>query len=84
MLISALLNSPSQGFYGPSTPDLLAGNPYESASMGTDFSRNAATPSIDYLSIHSYPDQWMKSADGASNSWLTNANGLQALTLPRS
>ena len=48
-----------EGFYGPSTPELLELNPDESSGMsGTDFIRNHQAPGIDMASVHIYPDTW--------------------------
>ncbi|GIL85341.1 hypothetical protein Vretifemale_13826 [Volvox reticuliferus] len=48
-----------EGFFGPSTPELMAHNPYESAARhGADFAAIFAHPSLDFASIHLYPDQW--------------------------
>jgi mannan endo-1,4-beta-mannosidase len=57
-----LLGIGSEGFFGASTPELLGSNPYSRASAGTDFSRNAAAPGIDFAVAHAYPDQWMPSS----------------------
>ena len=58
-----LLTIGSEGFFGASTPELLASNPYDGASAGTDFSRNNQAPGIDFAVAHAYPDQWMPSSD---------------------
>eukprot|EP00879_Flechtneria_rotunda_P011999 GHRR01012532.1.p1 GENE.GHRR01012532.1~~GHRR01012532.1.p1 ORF type:complete len:342 (+),score=76.98 GHRR01012532.1:359-1384(+) len=46
-----------EGFFGPSTPDLLAANPYNSQD-GVDFVKINSSPHIDFASIHMYGDQW--------------------------
>ncbi|KAJ4975222.1 hypothetical protein NE237_000328 [Protea cynaroides] len=48
-----------EGFYGPTSPGKLSANPAEWAgAMGTDFIRNFKTPTIDFASVHVYPDHW--------------------------
>lgn len=46
------------GFFGPSTPALVAVNPFSSVTGG-DFVRNHALPAVDFATIHSYADQWL-------------------------
>lgn len=54
-----LLTIGLEGFYGPTTPERLSMNPSEWAgSLGTDFIQNSKIPSLDFASIHIYPDQW--------------------------
>ncbi|MEW5298790.1 MAG: hypothetical protein WDW36_001873 [Sanguina aurantia] len=49
----------SEGFFGPSTPDMLQHNPGSWADeMGQDFVLNNAVPTIDFSTIHIWPDQW--------------------------
>ncbi|EFJ50520.1 hypothetical protein VOLCADRAFT_58383, partial [Volvox carteri f. nagariensis] len=55
-----LITAGLEGFFGASTPGLMAVNPYESASdHGSDFAAVFAHPSLDLASIHLYPDQWL-------------------------
>ncbi|GLC59968.1 hypothetical protein PLESTB_001559100 [Pleodorina starrii] len=68
-----------EGFYGPSTPELRAHNPYESASRhGADFAAIFAHPSLDFACIHLYPDQWSPLDSSAEQlasfirSWITS------------
>ncbi|KAL5730384.1 mannan endo-1,4-beta-mannosidase [Ranunculus cassubicifolius] len=50
-----------EGFYGPQTPERLIVNPGEwSGKLGMDFIRNFQTPTVDFASVHTYPDQWFK------------------------
>ncbi|KAL3156379.1 hypothetical protein ABBQ38_000693 [Trebouxia sp. C0009 RCD-2024] len=53
----------SEGFLGSSTPDLLPDNPYDTMNQGCDFLRNHQSPSIDFATIHLWPDSWLKNAD---------------------
>ncbi|ONK70091.1 uncharacterized protein A4U43_C05F30140 [Asparagus officinalis] len=50
-----------EGFYGPrSPPEKLSLNPGEwFSTLGTDFIRNSKISTIDFTSVHIYPDQWM-------------------------
>ncbi|GAX85334.1 hypothetical protein CEUSTIGMA_g12751.t1 [Chlamydomonas eustigma] len=49
----------SEGFFGPSTPELLKYNPGSWASAtGQDFVLNNAAKSIDFATIHAWPDNW--------------------------
>ncbi|KAJ3684233.1 hypothetical protein LUZ61_013397 [Rhynchospora tenuis] len=53
-----------EGFYGPSTPELMELNPDNySGVVGTDFIRNHQAPSIDLASVHIYPDVWLSHSD---------------------
>ena len=49
-----------EGFYGPtSPPEKLKVNPSEWASkLGVDFIRNSNISTIDFASVHVYPDHW--------------------------
>lgn len=47
-----------EGFYGDSAPERKRFNPGGSYSAGTDFIGNNRIPTIDFATIHSYPDQW--------------------------
>ncbi|GBF97528.1 mannan endo-1,4-beta-mannosidase-like [Raphidocelis subcapitata] len=46
-----------EGFFGPSTPQLLDCNPYNQ-THGVDWVANCNTPNLDFVSIHLYADQW--------------------------
>ncbi|GLC65636.1 hypothetical protein PLESTF_000321400 [Pleodorina starrii] len=53
-----LITLGTEGFYGPSSPDMLSYNPFESASrLGADWV--ALGRSVDMVCIHLYPDSWM-------------------------
>ncbi|XP_058101029.1 mannan endo-1,4-beta-mannosidase 2-like [Magnolia sinica] len=55
-----LLTVGLEGFYGPTSPGKLSANPGEWASaVGTDFIRNNKISSIDFASVHVYPDHWI-------------------------
>ncbi|KOM50315.1 hypothetical protein LR48_Vigan08g114200 [Vigna angularis] len=48
-----------EGFYGPNDPKRLMVNPEDWASrLGSDFIRNSLISSIDFISVHIYPDHW--------------------------
>ncbi|KAK1388885.1 Mannan endo-1,4-beta-mannosidase [Heracleum sosnowskyi] len=54
-----LLTVGLEGFYGPKSPKRLTENPEIWASdLGTDFIRNSMIPTIDFASVHIYPDHW--------------------------
>ncbi|CAN6274310.1 unnamed protein product [Urochloa humidicola] len=53
-----------EGFYGESTPDRQRQFNPGGYGVGTDFISNNLISSIDFATIHSYPDQWLP---GASN-----------------
>ncbi|XP_077251051.1 mannan endo-1,4-beta-mannosidase 2-like isoform X1 [Tasmannia lanceolata] len=54
-----LLTLGLEGFYGPKSPEKLSVNPGEWASvLGSDFIRNSKTSTIDFTSVHIYPDHW--------------------------
>ncbi|KAF8411146.1 hypothetical protein HHK36_003689 [Tetracentron sinense] len=54
-----LLTVGLEGFYGPRSPKKLSVNPGEWAgSLGSDFIRNSKISSIDFASVHIYPDHW--------------------------
>ncbi|KAL6141286.1 hypothetical protein ACLB2K_059576 [Fragaria x ananassa] len=54
-----LLTVGLEGFYGPKDPKALTVNPERWASrLGSDFIRNSKIPSIDFASVHIYPDHW--------------------------
>uniref|UniRef100_A0A8R7VFC1 mannan endo-1,4-beta-mannosidase n=4 Tax=Triticum TaxID=4564 RepID=A0A8R7VFC1_TRIUA len=48
-----------EGFYGDSSPERKRFNPGGSYSAGTDFIGNNRIPTVDFATIHSYPDQWV-------------------------
>ncbi|KAM0897998.1 hypothetical protein ACQ4PT_022224 [Festuca glaucescens] len=49
-----------EGYYGPSTPELLPVNPDDySGRVGTDFIRNHQALGIDLASVHIYSDTWL-------------------------
>ncbi|GAB2234688.1 hypothetical protein Droror1_Dr00003950 [Drosera rotundifolia] len=50
-----------EGFYGPKSPKSNT-NPSASAyeaTLGTDFIRDSQFPTIDFASVHIYPDHWL-------------------------
>jgi mannan endo-1,4-beta-mannosidase len=54
-----LLEIGVEGYYGPSTPELLLINPDDySGHVGTDFIRNHQALGIDLASVHIYSDTW--------------------------
>ena len=55
-----LLTVGLEGFYGPtSPPEKLSVNPGEwYSTTGSDFIRNNKISTIDFASVHIYPDQW--------------------------
>lgn len=55
-----LLTVGLEGFYGPtSSPEKEDINPGKwYGKVGSDFLRNSRTPSIDFASVHIYPDHW--------------------------
>ncbi|XP_059660931.1 mannan endo-1,4-beta-mannosidase 2-like [Cornus florida] len=57
-----LLTLGLEGFYGPKNPKRLTVNPPEewASRLGSDFIRNNEISTIDFASIHIYPDQWLK------------------------
>nr|BAK05001.1 predicted protein [Hordeum vulgare subsp. vulgare] len=48
-----------EGFYGDTAPERRRFNPGGSYSAGTDFIGNNRIPTVDFATIHSYPDQWV-------------------------
>uniref|UniRef100_A0ACD5YUR5 Uncharacterized protein n=1 Tax=Avena sativa TaxID=4498 RepID=A0ACD5YUR5_AVESA len=46
-----------EGFYGESVPDRKKFNP--GYTVGTDFISNNRIPTVDFATIHSYPEQWV-------------------------
>ncbi|XP_059663159.1 mannan endo-1,4-beta-mannosidase 2-like [Cornus florida] len=54
-----LLTVGLEGFYGPESPKRLTINPGEwAATLGSDFIRNSNISTVDFASVHIYPDQW--------------------------
>ncbi|XP_022869478.1 mannan endo-1,4-beta-mannosidase 2-like [Olea europaea var. sylvestris] len=48
-----------EGFYGPKNSKRLSFNPeYWAADLGSDFTRNSMISTIDFASVHIYPDHW--------------------------
>ncbi|KAA6412341.1 MAG: mannan endo-1 [Trebouxia sp. A1-2] len=43
--------------------DLLPDNPYDTMNQGCDFLRNHQSPSIDFATIHLWPDSWLTNVD---------------------
>ncbi|KAK2414943.1 mannan endo-1,4-beta-mannosidase [Trifolium repens] len=53
-------SDPTEGFYGPSTPQRLQFNPNTYAQqVGTDFIRNHQVLGVDFASVHMYADSWV-------------------------
>ena len=50
-----------EGFYGESVPDRKQFNP--GYTVGTDFISNNRIPTVDFATIHSYPDQWVSGSN---------------------
>lgn len=54
-----LLTIGLEGFYGPKSPKRSTQNPeFWAADLGTDFIRNSMPSTIDFASVHIYPDHW--------------------------
>lgn len=51
-----LLEAGLEGFYGQSSPQSKTLNP--PGQFGTDFIANNRIPGIDFVTVHSYPDEW--------------------------
>lgn len=51
-----LLEAGLEGFYGQSSPQRKTLNP--PGQFGTDFIANNRIPGIDFVTVHSYPDEW--------------------------
>ncbi|CAK9152361.1 unnamed protein product [Ilex paraguariensis] len=69
-----LLEAGLEGFYGQTTPQRKSLNP--GFDIGTDFIANNRITGIDFATVHSYPDQWLTSANDQSqlsflNNWLS-------------
>ncbi|KAM7259490.1 hypothetical protein ACFE04_015231 [Oxalis oulophora] len=70
-----LLEIGLEGFYGQSSPQKIHNNP--NFQVGTDFIANNQIPGIDFVTVHSYPDQWLTNANEEAqisflNEWLSN------------
>ncbi|XP_075517030.1 mannan endo-1,4-beta-mannosidase 7-like [Primulina tabacum] len=66
-----LLEAGLEGFYGQSDSQKQQNIPY--FQVGTDFISNNQIPHIDFVTVHSYPDQWLTSeSDEAQLSFLSN------------
>ncbi|XP_068639061.1 mannan endo-1,4-beta-mannosidase 2-like [Aristolochia californica] len=49
-----------EGFYGSTSPEKLNVNPADWASvLGSDFIRNSKISTLDFASVHIYPDHWI-------------------------
>ncbi|KAJ0763908.1 putative mannan endo-1,4-beta-mannosidase [Helianthus annuus] len=56
-----LLTIGLEGFYGPNSPKKDTVNPeFWAADLGADFIRNSAPSTVDFASVHIYPDHWFK------------------------
>ncbi|CAA2986783.1 mannan endo-1,4-beta-mannosidase 2-like [Olea europaea var. sylvestris] len=54
-----LLTVGLEGFYGPKNSKRLSFNPeFWAADLGSDFTRNSMISTIDFASVHIYPDHW--------------------------
>ncbi|XP_009757173.1 mannan endo-1,4-beta-mannosidase 2 [Nicotiana tabacum] len=54
-----LLTVGLEGFYGRKSPKRSTGNPeFWAADLGSDFIRNSMLSTIDFASVHIYPDHW--------------------------
>ncbi|KAG7535792.1 Glycoside hydrolase family 5 [Arabidopsis thaliana x Arabidopsis arenosa] len=68
-----LLEAGLEGFYGQSSPQSKTLNP--PGQFGTDFIANNRIPGIDFVTVHSYPDEWFPDSSEQSqmdflNKWL--------------
>ncbi|KAI7994945.1 Mannan endo-1,4-beta-mannosidase 2 [Camellia lanceoleosa] len=54
-----------EGFYGPKSPKRLTVNPAGiwANNLGSDFNRNSKILTIDFASLHIYPDHWFHDQD---------------------
>ena len=55
-----MLTTGSEGFYGPSTPELVVDNPSGDNGTGNDFVAHHRLKDIDFATIHVWPDQWLQ------------------------
>ncbi|CAA2987578.1 mannan endo-1,4-beta-mannosidase 2-like [Olea europaea subsp. europaea] len=59
-----LLTVGLEGFYGPKSPKRLTVNPeFWAADLGSDFIRNSKISTVDFASVHIYPDHWSHNQD---------------------
>ncbi|XAR68016.1 Mannan endo-1,4-beta-mannosidase [Bertholletia excelsa] len=59
-----LLTVGLEGYYGPRSSKRLTVNPGPwAANIGTDFIRNSNLSTIDFASVHIYPDHWFTDQD---------------------
>ncbi|XP_022862509.1 mannan endo-1,4-beta-mannosidase 2-like isoform X2 [Olea europaea var. sylvestris] len=59
-----LLTVGLEGFYGPKSPKRLTVNTeFWAADLGSDFIRNSKISTIDFASVHIYPDHWSHTPD---------------------
>jgi mannan endo-1,4-beta-mannosidase len=62
-----LLEAGLEGFYGLSPPASRSSvNPSGQDKMGTDFVANNQVPGIDFATVHSYADRWLRDSDAQS------------------
>ncbi|XP_010484638.1 PREDICTED: mannan endo-1,4-beta-mannosidase 7-like [Camelina sativa] len=61
-----LLEAGLEGFYGQSSPQSTTLNP--PGQFGTDFIANNRIPGIDFVTVHSYPDEWFTDASASEQS----------------
>ncbi|XP_047314845.1 mannan endo-1,4-beta-mannosidase 7 [Impatiens glandulifera] len=54
-----LLEAGLEGFYGYSTPQKKNTVNPSGINVGTDFLANNRIPDIDFVTLHSYPDEWL-------------------------
>lgn len=55
-----LLTVGLEGFYGPTTPEKFILNPGDWAqALGSDFIHNSRIETLDFASVHAYPDSWV-------------------------
>ena len=55
-----MLTTGAEGFFGPSTPDLVVDNPSGDNGTGHDFVAHHSLQDIDFATIHVWPDQWLQ------------------------
>ncbi|GAB2274791.1 Mannan endo-1,4-beta-mannosidase 2 [Dionaea muscipula] len=48
-----------EGFYGPKSPKSNMNPSGWESALGTDFIRDSQLPTIDFASVHIYPDHWL-------------------------
>ncbi|KAG9139791.1 hypothetical protein Leryth_027397 [Lithospermum erythrorhizon] len=49
-----------EGFYGPKSPKRSSVNPqFWASDLGADFIRNSKISTVDFASVHIYPDHWL-------------------------